>query len=309
MRFVDALVYAEELGYKTAWFGDHFFPWFHSGKGSQFIWSTLGVALERTAKIKTGPLVTVPIGARYHPAIIAQASATLDNMYPGRFLLGVGTGEALNERPFWNGKWPEWAERMQRLVEGIELIRMLWNSKEPFRFRGKFFYANFYHLYTKPKTEIPIYFSAIGKKAAWFAGKYADKLVTLGPRNNVEKLREEILPSYQSGLKDSKRKGGFVVEVSFSFMSPQEVKKKEWRSLGIVKKDSWSFDDPMIAEKAGKDVTTEELKKNVHFCRGWKDLIGIIENYAELGAEAVVLGSEANKEKIKEFADNVLKVF
>ena len=82
----------------------------------------LGAALERTSKIKLGPLVTTPIGARYHPAIIAQASATLNNMHPGRLLLGVGTGEALNERPFWHDRWPEWEERIARLTEGITLI-------------------------------------------------------------------------------------------------------------------------------------------------------------------------------------------
>ena len=76
--FVDALVCAEDSGFKTAWFGDHFMPWFHSGNRSQFVWSTLGAAMQRTQKIKTGPLVTPPIGARYHPAIVAQASATLD---------------------------------------------------------------------------------------------------------------------------------------------------------------------------------------------------------------------------------------
>ena len=99
-EFVDAAVYAEKLGFRTAWFGDHIFPWFHSGKRCSFVWSMLSVALEKTGRMKVGPWVTVPIGARYHPAIVAQAAATLDNMYPGRVLLGVGSGEALNERPF-----------------------------------------------------------------------------------------------------------------------------------------------------------------------------------------------------------------
>ncbi len=121
MKFVDAVVYAEEQGFDTAWFGDHFFPWFHSGKKSAFAWSVMGSALDRTGSIKVGTLVTTPIGGRYHPAIIAQASSTLDNMYPGRFRLGVGTGEALNEGPFWNNRWPPWEERLERLLEGIKL--------------------------------------------------------------------------------------------------------------------------------------------------------------------------------------------
>ena len=111
-QFVDGVVYADELGFDTAWFGDHFFPWYHSGKKSAFAWAVMSVALEKTNRIKVGPLVSTPIGGRYHPALIAQASATIDNMYPGRFSLGVGTGEAVNERPFFNDKWPTWNERI-----------------------------------------------------------------------------------------------------------------------------------------------------------------------------------------------------
>ncbi|HYB04094.1 MAG TPA: LLM class flavin-dependent oxidoreductase, partial [Nitrososphaerales archaeon] len=132
-EFVNAASYAEEAGFSTVWFGDHIFPWFHSGKRSSFVWSMMPAALEKTDRIKVGPWVTVPTGARYHPAIIAQAAATLDNMYPGRLLLGFGTGEALNERPFWNDRWPKWEERMDRLTEGIRLIRQMWESKEPFK--------------------------------------------------------------------------------------------------------------------------------------------------------------------------------
>ena len=156
-RFVDAAVCADKMGFPTVWFGDHIFPWYHSGKRSAFAWSVMGVALERTEVIKVGPWVTVPTGARYHPAIIAQAAATLDNMYPGRVLLGVGTGEALNERPFWNGNWPKWEERMERLKEGTRLIRQMWESTEPFKFEGKYFTSDFYYLYTKPRKKIPIY--------------------------------------------------------------------------------------------------------------------------------------------------------
>jgi len=307
--FVEAFELAERLGFKTAWFGDHFVPWFHSGNKSQFVWSTLGAAMERTQAIKTGPLVTTPIGARYHPAIIAQASATLDSLFPGRFILGVGTGEALNERPFWNGRWPDWSERIERLVEGIQLIRRLWDSKEPFSFDGKYFGADTYYLYTKPKRTIPIYFSAVGKKAAFNAGRYADKLVTLCPRNSMRKLQDDILPAYEDGLRGTDKRGGLVVYMNFSFMSPQEMKEKEWKSLGMEAKDSWSIRDPMESEKVGKKVTIEELRTNIHFIKGWSDLIRTIEEYIELGASEFVLVSEAHKEKIREFAKNVLNVF
>ena len=150
-EFVDAVTYAEQLGFSTAWFGDHFLPWSHAGNRSAFVWPVMSVALEKTRRIRLGPLVSTPIGGRYHPALVAQACATIDNMYPGRFALGVGTGEAVNECPFLNGRWPAWEERVDRLIEGLALIRQLWSSTEPFAFRGKYFSSEFFYLYTKPK--------------------------------------------------------------------------------------------------------------------------------------------------------------
>jgi G6PDH family F420-dependent oxidoreductase len=309
-EFVDAVHYAEGQEFKTAWLGDHFVPWYHSGKRSAFVWSVLGVALERTHRIKIGPLVTTPMGARYHPAIVAQASATLDNMYPGRFLLGVGAGEALNETPFWNDKWPKWEERMERLVEGIRLIRKLWEAKRPFKFSGKYFPASFYFLYTKPRRKVPIYFSAIGKRGAYNAGKYADYLVTMSPRNTVEKLEKEILPAFRQGMKDAHRNsGGIVIHTNFSFDKPTEIIRKSWRTLGWLLKDSWSIENPVAVEKAGRKVTVEDVKRGTNLVNGWNDLIKIIEGYKELGANAVVIISGADKKRIRELAQNVLKVF
>ena len=309
MRFVEAVQYSEDQGFRTAWLGDHFVPWYHSANRSAFVWSVMGVALERTNSIRLGPLVTTPMGARYHPAIVAQASATLDNMYPGRFLLGVGSGEALNERPFWNGRWPVWEERMARLVEGITLMKKLWTARRPFSFSGKFFAADFYYLYTKPRTAIPIYFSAVGKRAAFFAGRYADTLVTICPRNNIEKFRGAILPEFRRGLKEAHKRGGVQVHVSFSFDSPAQLRKKQPGSLGWLRKDSWSIKNPVEVERAGHSATDEEIRTGLLLCKGWPDLVKELQKFVEAGATEICLSSGAEKIRIKEIADNVLSVF
>jgi G6PDH family F420-dependent oxidoreductase len=310
-RFVDATTFAEELGFKTVWLGDHFVPWFHSGKRSAFVWSVMSVALDRTSKIRVGPFVTTPIGARYHPAILAQAGATIDNMYPGRFILGVGSGEALNEAPFWNGNWPPWQERMDRLCEGVELIRNLWKTKEPFSSKGKYFSSDFYYLYTKPRKKIPIYFSAIGKKAAYYAGKYSDHLVTLSPRNDPASLKDELIPSFQKGQREANKGNGQVlIHLSFSFSKPEKVFEASQKTLGWMMKNSWSIRNPVDSEKLSeKNLTIQDLIRGIHFCRNWKDLIKIIEAYKEVGVSSIALFSEANRKKMKLYADNIVRVF
>ncbi len=102
---LNAAVTAEKYGFDTIWFGDHLLPWVHNQNRSSFVWSVMPTALDRTNRIKVGPLVTSPIGGRYHPLIIGQATATLDNMYPGRFQLGVCSGEAINETNFFPRGW------------------------------------------------------------------------------------------------------------------------------------------------------------------------------------------------------------
>jgi len=310
MRFVEAVKYSEERGFRTAWLGDHFVPWYHSANRSAFVWSVMGVALDRTNSIRIGPLVTTPIGARYHPAIVAQASATLDNMYPGRFLLGVGSGEALNERPFWNGRWPEWEERMARLVEGVELIRRLWDTKRPFAFKGKYYSADFYYLYTKPKKRIPIYFSAVGKRAAYYAGLCADALVTICPRNDERRFKTVMLPEFKKGLREAGTKGaGIQAHVSFSFKSPARLRKEVPGSLGWLHKDSWSIKDPVAVEEQGKRVTDEELREGMLLCKGWPELVRGLQSYVDAGATEICLSSGADKKMIRDIGENILSVF
>ena len=115
MCFVECAVVAEKYGFDTVWFGDHLLPWIHSQSRSAFVWSVLPLALDRTKRINAGVLVTSPIGGRYHPLIVGQAAATLDNLFPGRFHLGVGSGESVNESNFFVNGWPKWKERMSQI--------------------------------------------------------------------------------------------------------------------------------------------------------------------------------------------------
>ncbi|MGA2664682.1 MAG: LLM class flavin-dependent oxidoreductase [Nitrososphaerales archaeon] len=310
-EFVEATVYGEELGFKRLWFGDHFMPWYHTSDRSSFVWSVMASALERTKKVELGPLVTTPIGARYHPALIAQAAATLDNMYPGRFLMSVGSGEAVNEVPFWNDRWPKWSERMERLCEGITLMQKLWTSKKPFAFKGKYFSSEFLLLYTKPRTKLDIYFSAVGEKAAYNAGRYGDHLVTLSPGNSAERIRDVLLPRFREGQKEAKKKtaGGLVVHVDFAFKTPAQIIKDAPYELSPFAENAVDIRTPIELEKAGRGVTAERLSRFTHSVKNWGELVKKLDEYTQVGASELILFSAPVKKEMEAVAKNVLSVF
>jgi len=306
-EFRDCAILAEKLGFHAAFFGDHFLPWVDEGGKSAFIWSLMGAALEATRKIKIGPLVTVPIGARYHPAIIAQAAATIDNMYPGRFLLPVGTGEAVNESFFLT--WPNWSERIERLREGIALMRKLWSSKDYFDFEGKYFRMHQVYLYTKPKSQIDVCFSGVGPRSAYYAGKYGDHLVTLTSHNSLDRCRDVIFPSFEKGARDAGKdpnKMEKVVSLSFTLESKKSYLKSAAKTAGT---DSWDETDPRKIGELGKLVSEDRLLKLSYLCANWTEVIDLISHFHEAGTNHIILQPGANRENIKTYARKVLRHF
>jgi len=309
-EFKECVILAEKLGFGVAWLGDHFMPWAHSSDRSSYVWSLMGACLEATKKIRLGPYVTTPIGARYHPLIIAQAAATLDNMYPGRFLLTVGTGEAMNEAPFFG--WPNWNERMERLVEGIQMIRKMWESKTFFDFDGKYFKANQIYLYTRPRTNMKIYVSGVGPKAARAAGEFGDALITLSHENAFERCRDVIFPAFEEGARSAGKdpsKMEKLVSLSFTLKDPQTFAKTERRYAGIVAKKSFNEPDPRKIEQMGRDLSDEELIKSTAFCKNWNDVLELISKFRELGTTMIVLNSGADKKLIRTFGQKILPHF
>jgi F420-dependent hydroxymycolic acid dehydrogenase len=152
---------------------DHFQPWQANQGHCGEAWVTLGALGGRTEPVWIGTTVTCPI-LRYHPAVVAEAFATLAQLYPGRVFLGVGSGEALNEQAA-TGNWPAWPERWERLIEAIDIIRALW-SGQSVSHRGKY-YAVEGRLYDPPLQSIPILAAANGEKSMRLAGLHGDGLV------------------------------------------------------------------------------------------------------------------------------------
>lgn len=168
-------VKAEEAGFKALMVSDHFQPWTPEQGQSSFIWAVLGALGQRTSlPLCSG--VCAP-GPRWHPAVLAQAAATTASLYPGRFSLGLGSGEALNEH-FSRTYWPEPQERVQRLLEAVEIIRGLFSGKE-FDYAGRFFSMERVRLYSLPETPPPVFIATAGPYLAQKSAQVADGMLTV----------------------------------------------------------------------------------------------------------------------------------
>ncbi len=188
---------SEQAGFGGVMAADHFHPWVPQQGQSPQVWPWMGALGLATQKVTFGPGVTCA-SYRYHPAIIAQLAATLAVMYPRRFWLGIGTGEALNEHVV-GGEWPDAPERLERMVESIEIIKQLFTGKKV-RYSGKHLRMESARLYTRPETPCPIYIAASGPKTAETAGRLCDGLIT--PAAPQEKLKT-LIESFEKGAREA----------------------------------------------------------------------------------------------------------
>ena len=194
-------VEAEKIGFDSLWVEDHLIA-MPGGRECSFAWTVMSSALQATSRVPFITGVTAPI-MRYHPAIVAQAFATMGAMYPGRVGLGVGTGEPPNEMAVYGGEWPSNNARLEMLEEALTVMNRLWTSATPISFAGKYYTLNNAVLLTKPKEKVPVYVSAIGPRAADLAGRLGDHLITLA--NNPQYIRDELFPALEAGARKSGR--------------------------------------------------------------------------------------------------------
>jgi G6PDH family F420-dependent oxidoreductase len=180
---------AEEAGFSFALISDHFHPWIERHPHSPFVWGVLGAIAEATDRLVVGTGVTCPT-VRIHPAIIAHAAATAADLMPGRFFLGVGTGENLNEHIL-GAAWPEWEVRAEMLEEAVGIIRSLW-SGEVTSHRGRHYRVQNARLYSLPEALPPIRVAASGPRMAELAARIGDGLIVTAPDR-------ELLDAYDGG--------------------------------------------------------------------------------------------------------------
>jgi G6PDH family F420-dependent oxidoreductase len=187
-EIVDAAAKAEQAGFRSAWLSDHFHPWNDEQGQSPFVWSVLGAVAHATSEMRWMTAVTCPT-VRTHPGIVAHAAATTATLMPGRFRLGVGSGEALNEHVF-GARWPEADVRLEMLEGAVQVIRMLWEGGFQHH-HGRHYTLETARLYSLPDEPPPILVSGFGPKAVELAARIGDGFVSVGPdADGLRRYRE-----------------------------------------------------------------------------------------------------------------------
>ncbi len=284
-QLLDFTVEAEENGFDSVWISDHFQPWRHTNGHAPFALSWLGSAGERTKRVVLGTSVLTPT-FRYPPAIIAQAFGTLGALYPGRIILGVGSGESLNEIAVTGGEWPAAKERLARLREAVDLIQRLW--KEEFvTYEGTYYKTLNATIYDRPDQPVPIYISAGGPVAAKFAGRVGDGFICTSGKGE-ELYRDQLLPAVKEGAEAAGRNPDSVertIEVKVAFDTDRSramADTRIWSALALPSEDKVGIHDPREMERKA-----EAAADNAH--RRWlvsddpEEHIEQIRPYIELG--------------------------
>ena len=195
-ELLDFSCLAEEVGFDSVFVSDHFQPWKHTDGHAPSALAWLGALGARTRRVVIGTSVLTPT-FRYHPSVVAQVFGTLGAMFPGRVVLGVGTGESLNEVPSSGIKWPGAKERRDRLREAIALINKLW-TEDRVTFEGQFYRTESATIYDKPKDKVPIWVAASGPLAAAMAGQVAEGFICTSGKN--PQLYTELTGKVGEGL-------------------------------------------------------------------------------------------------------------
>ena len=259
-QLLDFAVHAEAVGFDSIMVSDHFQPWRHTGGHGPFSFAWLGALGERTTRATIGTSVVTPT-FRYHPAIVAQAMGTLGSLYPGRVLLGVGTGEALNEVPATGMPWPPFKDRLGRLAEAIELMRRL-AREERVTFEGKYYRTERATIYDRPETPVPIYVAASGPTAARLAGRLGDGFICTSGKA-PELYTETLLPAVAEGLEKAARASDAIermIEMKVSFDTDPEralQDTRHWAALALSAEEKTGVEDPVEMEKLADALPIE----------------------------------------------------
>ena len=283
---VQQAMLADRAGFDGTGLSDHFAPWFPDGRGTQ-AWVTLGAIGQQTTKM-LGTGVT-PVVHHYHPGLIAQAFMSLEELYPGRVYLGVGSGESVNESPL-GLDWPDIDEQHDRFASGLEAITALWRG-ETVTMDAGWFALKDAKLYSRAPRAPKLYVSAFGPKAARVAGQYGDGVWTLGD----PEAAPEVIEAYKASCEEHGREvGEIIVHSGIAWAEDEEALKAGsigWRGTqpDEVYTDPIATPDAIQATADRDDIGWDELKDGFVVSTDPEEHISRIRQMEDLGATIVCL--------------------
>jgi coenzyme F420-dependent glucose-6-phosphate dehydrogenase len=310
-QLLDYAALAEELGFDSVFVSDHFQPWRHTGGHAPFSLSWLGALGARTDRIVIGTSVLTPT-FRYHPAVVAHAFGTLGDLYPGRVVLGVGTGESLNETPATGMQWPEQKERTARFREALRLIRQLWQD-ERVSFEGDYYRTRNATIYNRPEQPVPIYVAAAGPVIAKLAGEHAEGFICTSGKQ-MELYSQTLLPGVEAGLAKAGRAPDAIdrmIEMKVSFDTDRERALQDtrwWGALALSAEEKMDVEDPLHLERLADALPVERTASRWIVSSDPEEQVERIRPYVELGFNHLVFHAPGPDQErfLRLYAERVL---
>ncbi len=310
-ELVELAVAAEQHGLDSVTISDHFQPWRHDGGHAPFSMAFLAAAGERTERVLLGTSVLTPT-FRYNPAVIAQAFATLGCLYPDRIMLGVGTGEALNEVAVSAVQWPEFKERFARLRESVALIRQLWRGQRV-TFDGQYYQTHDASIYDRPEYEVPIYIAAGGPVVAKYAGRAGDGFICTSGKG-MELYTDKLLPAVAEGAQVAGRDSAAVdrmIEIKLSYDRDPALALENtrfWGPLALTAEQKHGLHDPIAMSAAADALPIEQIASRWIVASDTDTALAAITPYVEAGLNHLVFHGPGGDQRrfLDQFATDVL---
>ena len=278
-------IQAEEAGFDSVFVSDHLQPWRHDGGHAPAALPWLGALGAATERITIGTSVLTPT-FRYHPVVVAQAFATLGCLFPGRVVLGIGSGESMNEAPL-GLQWPEPKERFARLKEAIEVLKLMW-SEERVDFAGDYYKVDRATIYDRPEVPVPLYIAASGPAATRLAGRRGDGFITTSGKA-PSLYTDTLLPAIREGAEKAGRNVSdldLLVEVKVSF-DPDAARALEdtrfWGALALSPDEKTGVEDPVEMQRLADALPIERASSRFIVGSDPDEHVEAIARYLDLG--------------------------
>lgn len=310
-ELLDYSIEAERQGFDSVVVSDHYQPWRHTDGHAPYSFAWLAALGEHTERVMLGTSVVTP-HFRYHPAIVAQAIATIACLNPGRVMLGVGTGESMNEVPVLGIEWPEFKERFRRMKEAVEIMRLLW-TEDRVTYDGDYFHLRDATVYDKPQSVPALYVAASGAVASRFAGRVADGFICTSGKG-MELYETTLLPAVREGAEKADRPYDSVekmIEMKVSFDKDRQKAMDDtriWAALALPAEAKMGVEDPREIERMAAELPVEKAASRWLVSDDPEEHVEQIRPYIELGFTHLVFHAPgADQERfLKLYSNEIL---